>query len=88
MSDTPDQETVETPETQEMSETETVDRVKKAHFRGWANQFISSGKTFEDAKSSYDANNAAAEKVMTKYAGIQDTILAEVNKGKEVEAEV
>ena len=73
--------TVETPESQEqVNEAEVLENVKKAHFTGWTNQYIASGKTFDEAKKSYDTNNAQAENVIDKFASIRETFFSVVEK--------
>ena len=59
---------------QELDEAQVLDSIKTAHFKGWTNQFIAAGKSFDEAKEAYDRNNEAADKVMEKYASIHETI--------------
>jgi hypothetical protein len=62
----------------EISETEILQRYKRAHLSGWlTQQIVGGGATHEEAQKSFVANDAVANKTLEKYAKIRETILAQ-----------
>ena len=62
-------------------------RYKRAHLQGWLNQqIVGGGVTAEEAKASFDKNDAKAEKYLDKLASIRETILAQAKEMETSEA--
>ena len=66
--------------TPEMSETEILQRYKRAHLSGWlTQQIVGGGATQEEAQKSFEVNDAKANEMLDKYAKIRETILSQVD---------
>ena len=68
----------------EVSETEILQRYKRAHLSGWlTQQIVGGGATQEEAQKSFELNDSNANKVLEKYAKIRETILAQTQTTEE-----
>ena len=74
-------------EEQNNEEKEIEVRYKRAHLQGWLNQqIVGGGATSEEAKASFDKNDAKAAKYLDKLASVRETILAQAKEMETSEA--
>lgn len=68
----------------EISETEILQRYKRAHLNGWlTQQIVGGGATHEEAQKNFEVNDDNANKTLEKYAKIRETILAQTQTTEE-----
>ena len=65
----------------EVTETEILQRYKRAHLSGWlTQQIVGGGHTQAEAQQNFEFNDNKANQMLQKYANIRETILAQTTE--------